>query len=174
MIIDKLCNIDKYPQLECDKVKITNFIQNFMDGNISEEGKYELDGDRLFALVQKYVTKKKEDSFMESHLKYADLQYIVKGSEIIYYDCADELAVKEDNSKQGDIIFYHKRPVKGGAILSEGMFGYYEPQDAHMPCIGVTDQQTDMIKIVFKIKYTAQSAAYGNNLFTQSSFPYEA
>ncbi|MDD3140082.1 MAG: YhcH/YjgK/YiaL family protein [Lachnospiraceae bacterium] len=152
MIIDKLCNISKYPQLGLYKYEIIKFIQRCTDGGLPEEGKYELDGDLLFALVQKYVTKNKEDSFMESHLQYADFQYIIKGNEMVFYDFADELIIRENKSIQNDIIFYQKNNDKGGIILTEGMFGYFEPQDAHMPCIKVTDVATSVIKVVFKIK----------------------
>lgn len=152
MIIDKLANISKYPQLDQYKDEIVKFIQKCTDEGIPEEGKYELDGEYLFALVQKYVTKRKEDSNMESHNQYADLQYIIKGTEIVFYDFADELVIKENKSAQNDIIFYQKRPDKGGIVLTEEMFGYFEPQDAHMPCIAVTDEVTPVIKVVFKIK----------------------
>ena len=40
---------------------------------------------------------------------------------------------------------------KGGTLLSAGMFGYYGPQDAHMPCIMV-DGPEKGIKVVFKIR----------------------
>ena len=49
-------------------------------------GTYELDGRRLYALVQDYQTKPAGDGKWEAHRRYIDLQYVVYGCE--QFGCA--------------------------------------------------------------------------------------
>lgn len=149
MIADKIENLSHYSQFEKYSEKISSFIANLSDE--TPAGRHELMGDDLFALVQRYYSKPKTDSCMESHFIYADLQYISKGREIIYWDISDELIVDPAKASSGDIAFYMVQPDKGSILLSSGMFGYYAPTDAHMPCIMV-DRPEQVEKVVFKIK----------------------
>lgn len=149
MIADKLSNLNTYAQLAPYEADIRAFLKK-MDEHIPD-GRYDLRGDELFALVQRYNSKPKEGALMESHKLYADLQYIYSGKEWIYVDYADELVACDDRTPTSDIIFYEVRPDKGGSLLSAGMFGYYAPQDAHMPCI-MADGPEAIEKVVFKIR----------------------
>ena len=148
MIIDNIKNIQNYCQFTGIEPLITAFLKR-MEKEELPDGKYELQGDRIFAIVQRYKTHEKSNSRMESHRKYADLQYICRGEEMIFYDIADELEIEEEYKQETDILFYKVRPDRGGILLKEGMFGYYEPQDAHMPCITGTDK-CSVTKVVFK------------------------
>lgn len=149
MIADKLSDLGKYPQLAPFEQDIRAFLGRMDEG--LPDGRYDLRGDALFALVQRYDSKPKEGARMESHRLYADLQYIYSGKEWIYFDFSDELTVSEDRTPESDILFYEVRPDKGGTLLSAGMFGYYAPQDAHMPCI-MADAPESVEKVVFKIR----------------------
>ncbi|MHC4648933.1 MAG: YhcH/YjgK/YiaL family protein, partial [Planctomycetota bacterium] len=42
-----------------------------------ENGKYEVDGDKLFYMIQRYPTKNKADSLFEAHKDYIDIQAII-------------------------------------------------------------------------------------------------
>lgn len=149
MIADKITNLNKYPQLAKYENEIRGFIQRLNEDKL-DDGKYELIGDELFALVQRYETKEKTGAHMESHVKYADLQYINRGEECIYYDLVEDMTLMEDRRPESDILFYEIQPDKGYVVLSEGMFAFYAPQDGHMPCI-ISGERQSIEKIVFKI-----------------------
>ena len=70
MIADKLSNLSKYPQLAKYETEILNFLEK-MKENIPD-GRYDLLGDELFALVQRFETKPQEGARMESNKLYAD------------------------------------------------------------------------------------------------------
>ena len=95
MVTDKIENLGSYPQLEKYQKEIEEFIKA-LDMQELEEGRYVLREDTLIALVQKYHTRDKDSSRMESHKKYADLQYIHKGEEMIYTDRVEELEVEAE------------------------------------------------------------------------------
>ena len=152
MIVDHIKNLERYPQLEKYAAPILEFIEKCRREPLPE-GRFDLLPDQeLFAAAQCYETKPKEQGRMESHKKYADLQYILSGRERIYYDLTEELTVEEDGTPEKDVIFYEQRPDKGGILLTAGMFGYYEPQDAHAPGIWGGDGTEKTEKIVFKIR----------------------
>lgn len=87
---------------------------------------------------------------MESHKQYCDLQYIVKGKEKIYWASLKKLTVAENRTPDADIILYQSGPWQGYTILEPGMFGFYAPQDGHMPGIAAAES-APAAKIVFKI-----------------------
>lgn len=151
MIIDTLEHLPLYHILDEEKVRsIQDFCQKASKEE-QEEGRTELCGDELFALVQIYETRKKEETVMEAHRKYLDLQYIVAGQEYFYIHETSKCTVIEDQTPEKDFIFLQNAEpdvrVKAGA----GMFVLLFPQDAHMPCIQV-ESKKKVTKIVFKIR----------------------
>ena len=58
--------------------------------------------------------------------------------------------MEDDRTPEADIIFYKSGPEQGYTLLEAGMFGFYAPEDGHMPCIAVIEPQP-ATKIVFKI-----------------------
>ena len=93
MIFDKIENLDRYREFAEYGKLIRDFIKQDKSEHLAE-GRYELDGENLFALVQTYETKDKDDARMEAHIKYADLQFMEEGEERIYVDFADELEME--------------------------------------------------------------------------------
>lgn len=151
MIIDRISNLRICPLKENHKIMIMDFIAR----NKSEElpaGRYDLDGNSLFALIQMYEPKDKTESMMESHNLHADLQVILKGSEHMFWAFTDELQVVEDHSIESDILFYENTVERGCFRVDAGMFAYFAPWDAHIPGIRLTENPASVKKIVFKIR----------------------
>ena len=150
MITDKLTNIDKYPLLaECAEA-ITAFVKKVEEENLPM-GRYDLDGDNLFALLQTYTSKPKCEARMEAHKLYTDLQYIMEGEECIYWSPIDVLTVEEDRTPEADLVFYKDEEPMGCTKLTAGMFGVYIPTDGHMPSVAA-GECAPVKKIVFKIR----------------------
>lgn len=152
MIADDIRNLELYPQFDFCREQIFGFIDKVKKEGLPD-GRYPLIGeDTVFALLQSYETKPKDECRMESHFRYADLQYILEGEEIIGYE-RTEVLEPEDEPSPGDIRFYKKGRDTGGNLLTAGMFGYYAPTDAHMPCISAKEGLREKArKIVFKIQ----------------------
>ena len=112
-------------------------------------GKYELDGDHIFALVQEYDTKNEEEALMESHFKYIDIQYIIEGKELMgLVTKTDHVATLVNLEK--DYASYDEENYSF-MLFEEGMFGVYFPDDIHLPCIQL-DEPARVKKVVIKIK----------------------
>lgn len=151
MIFDKINNIsDYFDELPLLK-KVADFVDEF-NKNKLDDGTYEIDGKRVFAMVQSYRTKQQTPEMMfEAHKKYIDLQYIINGIEKIRWASLDKVElVEEKYSSGGDIAFY-----EGDAMfdftLTKNTFLLLYPSDAHLPGLSA-DKDVNVRKIVFKIQ----------------------
>lgn len=110
-------------------------------------GKVEIDGDRVFALIQEYNTKPRAQGFWEAHRQYLDVQYVVKGLEHMGFANLEQLtAGVYDASKD----FLPLDGVGSFVLLPAGMFTIFMPQDGHMPGIAVNEPQP-VKKVVVKV-----------------------
>lgn len=151
MIFDKMENIsDYFEELPLLK-KVEDFVVDFKNRKLAD-GTYEIDGKRVFAMVQSYRTQPQTQEMMfEAHKKYIDLQYIVNGIEKIRWARLDSVdLVEEQYSTGGDIAFY-----EGDAMfdftLTKGAFLLLYPEDAHLPGLSA-QKDVNVRKIVFKIQ----------------------
>ena len=147
MVIDKIENYRLYSTLTKRLAKGFEFIIN-NDLTAIESGKYEIDNDDIFAIVQEYDTKEEHDCVLEGHHKYIDIQYVIQGVEIMgFTPLTNQVAVEENLEK--DYTFY-----KGETSMlrvEEGMFTLFFPEDLHRP--GVKAGQISKVKkVVVKVK----------------------
>src|SRR3989304_2957642 len=69
------------------------------------DGRVDIDGQQVFALVQRYETVKTDAPRFEYHRKYIDIQYIASGKEIICWAPVERMAVTEEYDIEKDICF---------------------------------------------------------------------
>lgn len=149
MIVDNISRLDKYNLSKEVVQKILTFVDKANNEEL-ELARYDLDGDNLFALVQSYKGKEHSEGKWETHKKYADLQYVKSGLEIIKCVDVNKLTLANAYDENMDLAFYEDHKEDSLSILSDGMFGIYLPGDAHMPGLKVNEEEIK--KIVFKIK----------------------
>ena len=115
------------------------------------DGKYELDGARVFAMVQRYSTIKTAVPKFEAHRKYIDVQFIARGAEIIGWAPLERLAVTEAYDGEKDVCF-GSVPAAGWTPLSleAGQLAVLYPEDAHAPRLAAGAPAL-VTKIVVKI-----------------------
>ncbi len=148
MIIDKLENSSLYFPLGERFEKGFKFL---IDDDLSSlpEGKHEIDGDNVFALVSNYVTRSQEEKQPESHKIYADIQYMVTGAENIGYAAYKSQEVYKEYDEDKDFMLYND--ISFLLKLEKGMFTVFFPDDIHMP--GITmDEPVEVKKIVIKVR----------------------
>jgi len=149
MILDQLQHHHVYHPLGTRIVAGFEWLQRFSPE--TADGRYEIDGRELFALVQSYETTAATEKRFESHRNYIDIQYIVHGCEVIYY--APLMALKEATPYQADSDYtlYHDGADQTPLQLGPGMFALFYPQDGHKP--GCVSEVIGRIKkVVLKIQ----------------------
>ena len=146
MILDHINNSDKYQQLHPYFKLGFDFIRSF-NPNHFKEGKNEILGDKVFALVaniQEFETNTK----LEIHNQYIDIHYIVVGADKMGWKNRLDCKKPEnefDNAK--DYQFYLDTPTTS-FLVEENHFTIFYPNDAHAPLMN----KENMLKIVVKIK----------------------
>ncbi len=150
MIIDKIDNFDTYPYGEAWKVAF-DFLKTLNAD--SEDKKYTLQGDDVFAIVMSYQTFSPEKGMFESHRDYIDIQTVILGSEGFECDFSDDLTVETAYDKSADIAFYKRsRPGVTRVDIFPGAFVMLYPHDAHLPGLIVADEARMVKKVVVKIR----------------------
>lgn len=150
MIFDKLKNVNLYKGLSANLDKALDIVaaENFAD---KENGRYEIEGDDIFYMVQEYQTRPIAQGRLEAHRKYIDIQIIVEGSEIIGIENLNSHAEETAYDDKSDIIFYEKTDVMTKLNISIGRFAVLFPDDLHMPCV-TESLPAPVKKVVFKVK----------------------
>ena len=111
----------------------------------------EMINDEMFILKQVYITKNREDCFFESHKKYIDIQYMIKGDEIMDVCNIEDLEIIKDYDDKTDFIKYKgKQENISSLLIKENQLAIFYPQDAHQPCIK-TNENKLIYKAVIKI-----------------------
>jgi len=148
MIIDKIENSHLYNGLSKRIETAFEYIRK-TELKIIQPGKYEIDGENIFALISEYKTKSEQEGKLEAHKKYIDVQYVIAGEELMGYAPLSNQTVLEPYKEENDIVFYegNKSIIK----VSAGMFAIFFPEDVHMPGISA-GKNSDVKKLVMKVR----------------------
>lgn len=149
MIIDQLINASRFHVLGEGIAQAFDYLNHTDLQNIAT-GKYAIDGDRLFAIVQEYDTIDEANEQMETHKKYIDVQYMISGAERVGLALLKDQAISKSYSEEEDFMLYKDAP-DFYCTLSVGMFMIFFPTDPHMPCLKVGNTTGKVKKVVVKV-----------------------
>lgn len=150
MILDNIKHADKYVLIHKGFEAAFDFLRT-ADLGALQPGRFDFGEAGNYAIVEAYTSKAWEDTKWESHLKYLDIQYIIKGSEQMGWRCSEGLIVSEDRLAGNDIVFYESDDeLVSSAILNAGDFAVFFPTDVHRPAACV-DHPMPVKKIIFKL-----------------------
>ena len=151
MIMDNLDQWRRYTAKGTRLAKAFAFLEKFDLGMAS--GRHEIDGDDVFALVQKHPTKlTPETSVMEAHQIYIDVHYMAAGRETIYWaPLAACTEMTQAYTAEHEAALFRFVPSSTPLRLGVGQFAVLFPRDAHAPCC-IWDQACDVTKVVVKVR----------------------
>lgn len=114
------------------------------------DGKVTIDGERAFAIVQRYQTLETGDARFEHHRTYMDIQFIVSGKEIIGWAPVEQMTVTEAYDAERDIAFGSVPDKWTSLYLRSGQAALFYPWDAHAPKLAAGNA-SPVMKIVVKV-----------------------
>jgi biofilm protein TabA len=115
------------------------------------KGKYPILGDSVFASITEAPTKDYDETRWDSHRKYADIQYVIKGEEKIGVCPVSKARVTQAYDAKNDVVHYN---AEGRRYLAQpGTFFIFFPTDAHRPNITTGGHKIDK-KLVIKVLVT--------------------
>jgi YhcH/YjgK/YiaL family protein len=147
MILDCLENSHHYEHVHTRLPLAFEFLRSEAAAGLPN-GRHELQGSEVFAIVQQYETKPREQGFWEAHRRYIDVQYVVEGIERMGYANLNALSVRDAYDAEKDYLI-----LDGDGdwfTVAAGHFAIFAPQDAHMPSLAVHAPAT-VRKIVVKV-----------------------
>ena len=147
MIKDKLENSHIYYPLSENLKKGFEWLKSQDLANI-EPKKYIIDDDAVWANVQEYETK--DDAKYETHRKYIDIQYMIKGREFVGVTDKSNCVTCEEYNPETDLEFMDINIKEDYQILNEGDFLIFYPTDAHKPSIN-PDEKLKVNKVIVKV-----------------------
>ncbi|UYQ94540.1 YhcH/YjgK/YiaL family protein [Chitinophaga horti] len=148
MILDTLQNAHLYFGLGDKFVKAFEYLVK-TDFNALPKGKYEIDGQNIFAIVNEYDTVDASAEQMEAHKKYIDVQYIVSGAELIGHDFLQQKEPSKAYDPEADYMLFAEKP-SFFSKLEKDHFAIFFPSDLHMPNLRI-DAPAAVKKVVIKI-----------------------
>ena len=146
MILDSLENYQLYRAINERIAKGFDYLLH-TDLEAIPSGKHDIDGDTIFALVQEYQTKPLAECKLESHKKYIDIQYVIRGEEFMGITTKNNQKILEVNEDK-DYTFYEG--TTSLVLVSKGMFTIFFPDDLHQPCVQ-TELASEVKKVVIKV-----------------------
>jgi len=157
MIVDQITNVNSafYAGLLAHNGsfkladRLSMALKFLQEGNVESllPTRIELDGNKVFAMIQHYDTKPKEQGVWEAHRKYIDVQYVAEGQELMGYANLGHLKAGDYNAEKD----YLEAQGEGSYVLMKpGTFVILTPQDAHIPQVAV-DVPQPVKKVVIKV-----------------------
>ncbi len=146
IIMDRLDQAEKFFNLHPRFKEVFTFLR---EKNLSELslGKHEIDGDRLFYIIEKRPGQTKAEAQLEAHRKYIDIQYVVAGTDEMGWKASAECkSIDIPYDENNDIMFYKDEPASWTKVPA-GSFTIFFPADSHAPMVS----KDEIHKVVFKI-----------------------
>ena len=150
MIATNLRNIGRYKGLGENLDEAIDWLSGSDWKNLLD-GKHEINGENVYAIVSHYPSKPADVCRFETHRQYIDIQLVASGAELIEVRTAEGLKVAE--AYKPDIEFY-AAPESGSydtLLMVPGAVAILFPEDAHRPCIAIEGVPIAIHKVVIKV-----------------------
>ena len=145
MILDQLSHADRVLDLHPRFGEAFAFLRDVVASG-HEDGRIDIDGDALYAMLVREEGRGREAARLESHRDYIDIQYAVSGDEIIGWSPAGNAYPGEGYDDQRDVEFHTGTP-QAWLPTPPGAFAVFFPTDLHAPLAG----SGPIVKLVVKI-----------------------
>ena len=111
------------------------------------DGRYDIDGDRVYAMISHPATRGREGAKLEAHRQYFDVHLVLDGCEEIGWRSTPRCQMPDgEYDPQKDCALFHDAP-DSWCTLSAGHLAIFSPADAHLPMVG----EGTLHKVVIKI-----------------------
>lgn len=119
-------------------------------GRAAKDGRYDIRGDAIYAIVSSYRTRDDDTLPFEAHRAYIDVQCILDGEERLDVAQGAGFRVKSRYSARKDVLFVYPPERYSSLVLQPGRFALLYPHDFHRPgqCVRAP---RDVRKMVIKI-----------------------
>ncbi len=145
MILDNLANAERYYGMHPGLAEAFEFLKR---SRVEElEGRIEIDGERVYAMVIKAEGQGHEGALLETHKRYIDIQFCVSGTQEFGWKPEQEcVTVAKAFDEAGDYGFYKETPDVWVSV-KPGQFAIFFPWDGHTPKGGTGALHKILVKV---------------------------
>lgn len=147
MIYDNIQHLAAYRTLLPGMAAAEKFLAE-TDLSTLAPGKYELE-DGVFVNVNVYTPA--ETGKWEAHRQYADLQYVISGTENMSIACLCNADGADAYDPTNDLQFFSDVKKSVTLPFTAGDFAIFLPNDIHMPGLRAPETNGNVVKLVFKL-----------------------
>ncbi|MDF2921851.1 MAG: hypothetical protein K0R57_765 [Paenibacillaceae bacterium] len=116
-----------------------------------QPGVYPIKGNQIYAQVVHTQTRPVQEIYPETHARFIDIHYAVKGEEQIgFAPVTNPNSVWLDSLAEKDLLQYRFVENESFVQMGGGSFAVFFPWDIHRPCCAVSEPGK-LIKVVLKI-----------------------
>jgi len=147
MVLDALGCAERYAGLHPRFAEAFRYLAR-TDLSALPTGRTDIDGDRLFVILDRKDGRGREAARLEAHRRYIDIQFTIDGDEEIGWTPLEACAQPDgpfDETK--DIAFFRDAP-SAWVRVPRGAFAIFFPQDAHAPLAS----RGALVKAIVKIE----------------------
>ena len=146
MILDRIDNADRYAALHPAFAKAFDFLRR-ADLASLPTGKHEIDGSRIYALIETKPGRGRDGAKMEAHRKYIDIQFAIAGTDDMGWKSTGQCRLMQGEfDAEKDRAFYSD-PPDAWIALPPGTFAVFFPEDAHAPLAGAGELHKAVVKV---------------------------
>jgi biofilm protein TabA len=146
MVLDTLALAGRYSALHPGFAAAFAFLTKTNLASLAA-GRHDIDGDRIFVLIDHTDGRGRHGARLEAHRRYIDIQYTFEGMEEIGWTpvaACRPFAGGFDDAK--DIGFFDDRPATWVSV-PPGYFVIFFPDDAHAPLGGQGRLKKAIVKV---------------------------
>ena len=146
MILDQLTLASRYSALHPGFAAAFEFLRTANLADLAA-GRHEIDGDRLYVVMNRQPGRGRAGAKFEAHRRYIDIQVGVSGTDEIGWralaDCSQPTAAFDEAK---DVGFYQDA-AETWLVVPPKSFAIFYPDDVHAPLGGTGD----LVKAVVKV-----------------------
>jgi biofilm protein TabA len=151
MVLDTLAASNRYAGMHPGFARAFEFL-SAADLAALAPGRHEIDGDRLYVLIDRRDGRGDEGAQLEAHRRYIDIQYTIDGDERIgWMPLARCTAPDAPFNETKDVVLFADRPTTWVAV-PPGSFAIFFPHDAHAPLAGHGLLKKAVVKIAVDLE----------------------
>ena len=150
MIVTSVSSLNRYHGLSKNlDIAIDWLLRGGWEGHA--DGRLDIDGDNVYALFQRYESKKPENARFETHREYIDIQLLLEGEEHVYVRDPRDLPIAVPYTYDIEFQEVPADPEAHVCLLRPGTALILFPEDAHRPGVCIDGKRIHCHKVVLKI-----------------------
>ncbi len=146
MILDQLSHADQYAAIHPGFAAAFQYLRT---ANLNElsAGRHEIDGDRMYVVINRLPGRGHDGAKFEVHRRYIDIQFGISGTDEMAWRSLPNCTHPTGSFEEAKDVGFFEDAAETWLVVPPGSFAIFFPQDVHAPLGG----QGDLVKAVVKV-----------------------